>query len=163
MDNKKNIAVFFSYPSNGLIDHLKIKELEIFASEFAKVQIVWNSQSFNFLNKSILIEQINKENIDCIIIIGEYPGFGKSFFSELLASAGKDPSQITLIDFQEYFDNQQSFDLYSKSLIESVIIGDESFYKVEVKSKQTNLKETLVVGAGIAGIQASLEIANSKT
>lgn len=162
MDDKRNIAVFFSYPSNGSINHLKIKQLEKFTSAFEMVKIVWNSHKFDFLKKPLLIKEMIKDKIGQLIIIGDKPGFIKSFFSEIMVSANLNPDHLTLIDFQEYFDSQQSFDLYSKALIKSVILGDGSFNKMNIESGKTNLKETLVVGAGIAGIQAAIEIADSK-
>ncbi len=162
MHDKRNIAVFFSYPSNGSINHLKITQLEEYISTFSVVKIMWNSHGFSFLKKPYLIKNIIEEKIERIIIIGDKPGFIKSFFAETMMSAKKDPSQILLIDFDEYFDSQQSFDLYSKALLKSVILGDSSFNEMNELSDKVSLKETLVVGAGIAGIQAALEIANSK-
>ncbi|MBU1014689.1 MAG: CoB--CoM heterodisulfide reductase iron-sulfur subunit A family protein [Bacteroidetes bacterium] len=162
MEDKKNTAVFFSYPSRDTIDQFKIKKLEEYAFAIDKVKIVWNSDDFSFLDKQAKIKQITEKEIEQILIIGENPGFLKSFFSEILANAGKDPSQIIFLDFQDYFDNEQSFDIYSKELLRRVIdpVGNKDSrikgFKVE------SLPETLVVGAGIAGIQASLEIANSK-
>jgi len=162
MENKKNIAVFFSYPSNGAIDSRKIKELEKYVSDFGVVKIVWNSNSYNINVDKDKIDQIITNDIGRVLIIGEKPGFLKSHFSKLLIEAGKDPTQLNLIDFQDYFDNQQAFDLYSKVLINSVIENNGFYCRNTNESKQDSLAETLVVGAGIAGIQASLEIANSK-
>ncbi len=162
MDDKRNMAVFVSYPSNGTINHLKIKLLEEYISAFGVVKMLWNSHGFDFLKKPSLIKKIFEEKIERILIIGDKPGFIKSFFAEILMSAGLDPSQISLIDFNEYFNDQQSFDLYSKSVVKRVILGDESIREMNEIDHKSSSKETLVVGAGIAGIQAALEIANSK-
>ena len=162
MDDKRNIAVFFSYPSNGSLDHLKISQLEDYVSAFSNVKIVWNSRRFDFLKKPDLIENLNKEKIERIILIGDKPGFVKSFFAEILTAAKIDPEQITQVDFQEYFNDQLSFDLYAKAMVKGVVQGDASFAKKNQEMDKSNSKETLVVGAGIAGIQAALEIADSK-
>lgn len=162
MDDNRNLAVFFSYPSNGSINYLKIKQLEEYTSTFNVVKVLWNSQGFDFLKKPLIIKNIINEKIERILIVGDKPGFIKSFFAEIMQSANLDPAHISLIDFQEYFDGDHSFDMYSKALIKSAILGNGSFNKVDEVRDKESLKETLVVGAGIAGIQASLEIANSK-
>jgi heterodisulfide reductase subunit A2 len=162
MDKKKNLAVYFSYPLNGNIDHKNIEELEVSLTAYDEVKVVWNSNSFNFSEKDHLIGQLINYRIERIILVGEKPGFTKSYFSELLSAADKDPTQILMIDFQSYFDDQQSFDLYAKSLLRSAILDDKPFKQVKDEKNLEYLNETLIIGAGIAGIQASLEIAKSK-
>lgn len=162
MDDKRNIAVFFSYPSNGSLNHLKISQLEDYISAFNNVKVVWNSRRFDFLKKPDLIENFIQEKIERLILIGDKPGFAKSFFAEILAAAKNDPEQIILVDFQEYFNDQLSFDLYAKALVKSVVQGDGSFVREKQEMDKLNSKETLVIGAGIAGIQSALEIADSK-
>ncbi len=160
MNENKNVAVYFSYPLNGFINHLKIKEFETGIAAHNKVKLVWNSNELNFSDKDFLIRQILTYDVERVLIIGENPGYVKSFFSELLAGAEKDASMISIIDLLDYFENQLAFEIHAKSFIERVINNHEFDVNVGPK-KHKYLDETLIVGAGIAGIQASLDIAKS--
>lgn len=97
---------------------------------------------------------------DKLIIAGEKAGFYKSFFSRAMQLAGKDPRTIQIADFEEYSIAIPSPTERAKAVIVCAFYN-VSLEEITGEEKATVHPDTLVIGAGIAGIQASLEIANA--
>ena len=102
---------------------------------------------------------LQRYGIDRIILAGISPGFTKSFFSRALKLAGKKPENINLAIFKKSDSVLPDNTSYAKVALTCAYHHQnlDQYIKVEKKPLNSN---TLVIGGGIAGIQASLEIAN---
>ncbi len=135
-----------------------INPLISYVKNIPGVRVIWNN-SPPFLPDVVTIgKEIEKNNIERIIIIGHSPGFCKQVFAEALKEKGLNPEDVVLVPFngnENVKDNKlilaEIFSLLHEIAPEDVFNQD----KIECS------KDTLVIGAGIAGIQASLEIAES--
>lgn len=141
---------------SGLFNFKEIKE---YIGSFKEVNKIWDFSDGKIIHSDQLVSQLKLMDIERVIISGDYPGEIKALFTQSLSIAGKVDIPVLLIDFSCYAAlNGQSTEM-AKALILCTIKG-KKFEEVIVPRKNNVCKETLVIGGGIAGIQASLEIAN---
>jgi len=129
---------------------------------FKKVPEVKLFECFNTsnqLNRKAIEKTINANSFNRIILAGENPGFYKDLFANELAKTGKTP-EITVLNFNEYGLHHS---INTNRLI-AVLVS--YIYRIPFKKILSNgnlpvNEESLIIGGGIAGIQAALEIANA--
>lgn len=113
------------------------------------------------LNAKMLSEKIKAANIERVIIAGDLPGYFKPVFTRAMVAAGKNADEVRLASFQEHgAKNGYSTLDRAKAIVACATFG-VPFSLAAVPGGNPVNQATLVVGAGIAGIQASLEIANA--
>ena len=160
MEKSKPTGIYFLISSNGHPGTPDYKELETFALSLTEVVAVWNSLTIPFTNKEMLANAIHKAGVERIVIAGYSPGLIKSAFSEILATLGYNGSSLILAGFRESVgrtnENNESAKAILYSAVKNIPLSD-----IIVPEEYDVIPETLVVGGGIAGIQASLEIANA--
>ena len=122
------------------------------------VHVIWNNSPPFLPDVDFIGKEIAKHNIERIIIIGHTPGFCKLAFAEALKKSGMDPEDVNIIPFHENLNAKDD-----KLILAEIfsLLHEIPAEKVFIQDENKNLKDTLVIGAGIAGIQASLEIAES--
>ena len=157
MADNKLTGIYFSDPTNSLNSNINSSELESYAQKLPKVVVTWNPESLDISDCDAVVQQIKDHKLNRIIIAGQEPGEHKGIFARAMAKEGLDPQGIILASFQEY--DAQTTDL-AKSILVSVYHGVHVEAAVEIGTRPVH-KDTLVIGAGIAGIQSSLEIANA--
>ena len=107
-----------------------------------------------------LAQNIKSNNLERVVIAGDMPGYYKPIFTKAIASIGGDTSEVRLASFQEHgIRNGNSLDR-AKAIVACASYG-VPFSLAAVPGGNPVNHATLVIGAGIAGIQASLEIANA--
>lgn len=160
MKPEKITAFYFHLPKNSVLGFSDYSSVLSYTKALEGVAEVWDSENNLITDSSYFLKSIAKRNINRIIIAGYSPGLYKSFFSKILSDAGKDPREVYEIRFAEYGIHKISDIKTAKALLTSVLLkplsSQRNKKKIKIKSK-----DTLVIGGGIAGIQASLEIAKS--
>lgn len=167
----KNYAtgILLYHPGNGAIQlkgineqvkDLDFSELKKYSEKFKNVSIVWDSENYKTLDASFFKSQILKQNINRFIIAGYDVGMVKPFFAGILAKINKSDIDIVLADFSEYGAILNGTTDLAKSVLSCAILN-VPFEDASEPEKADVCNETLVIGGGIAGIQASLEIANA--
>lgn len=169
MRAKNLTGVFFYHPGNGQarlndtpgqVSSLNFNELMEYSGTFKSVSVVWDSEIFPMWDKTFLKSQIQKYNLNQIIIAGYDTGMVKSFFSKVFSELGIPAENIQQADFKQHGALGQNRIELAKAILACAIFN----VPLEIALKPEDLdvcNETLVIGAGIAGIQASLEIANA--
>ncbi|HPD65801.1 MAG TPA: CoB--CoM heterodisulfide reductase iron-sulfur subunit A family protein [Bacteroidia bacterium] len=135
------------------------KEIKDFLRLIPEIRTVWDFSSGVQITVKKLSEQLKAIDIEKIIIAGDYPGEIKDMFRQSLSLAGKDDVKIVLADFACY----ASLNGHSTEMAKGLILcalNDKDYEEILFTDKTDLCRETLVIGGGIAGIQASLEIAN---
>ncbi|HRY33691.1 MAG TPA: CoB--CoM heterodisulfide reductase iron-sulfur subunit A family protein [Bacteroidales bacterium] len=103
---------------------------------------------------------IQSKALDRIIIAGDMPGYYKPVFTKAMAQAGGDPAEVRLASFREHgAQGEQALDR-AKATVACASMA-VPFSLVATPRRNPVHHATLVIGGGIAGIQASLEIANA--
>jgi heterodisulfide reductase subunit A2 len=111
------------------------------------------------LDPEQLADEIRREEIERIVLAGDSPGYFKPVFTRAAAMAGARPDEVRLASFREHGAGAPNETDRAKAIIACAVEG-VPFSLVTVPRQTTMNRATLIVGAGIAGIQAALEIAD---
>lgn len=159
MGEKELTGIYFCQLSNGHPDALNISELAEYAKGFEGVPVVWHSGDFLLSDADHIAARIKENNLSRIVIAGDKPGMVKTIFSKAMVKAGKDPDNVILAGFKEHGADTLSGINLAKGVLYCAVLG-VPFEAATVPGETPVNTETLVIGGGIAGIQASLEIAD---
>jgi heterodisulfide reductase subunit A2 len=107
-----------------------------------------------------LAEEIRRERLDRIVLAGDSPGYFKPAFTRALELAGGDPSEVRLASFREHGAGSVEVTDRAKAVLACAVHG-VPYPLVAVPKPTVVHPATLVVGAGVAGIQTALEIADA--
>jgi heterodisulfide reductase subunit A len=107
-----------------------------------------------------LVAEIQRDRLERIVLAGDSPGYFKPAFARALELAGGDPDQICLASFREHGAGLANATERAKAILACAVHGIP-FPLVAVPAPTTVHPATLVIGAGVAGIQAALEIADA--
>jgi heterodisulfide reductase subunit A len=107
-----------------------------------------------------IAERIMETRLQRIIIAGDSPGRVKDLFVRAMIISGNDPKDVVLASFRDNGAIYRSDTELAKAILLCSLYG--LFYEEAAKPGENPVNvDTLIIGGGIAGIQASLEIANS--
>ncbi len=103
---------------------------------------------------------IKEKKINRIVIAGDLPGYFKPVFTKAMRLAGVDPDEVKLASFKEHGAVGELALDRAKATVYCAHL-DVPFSLAAVGEGNPVNPKTLVIGGGIAGIQAALEIANA--
>ena len=156
MGEIKPTGVFLAFDlsaSNGVSPAV----LEDYVRKIPGIRMVWISGDGLDPRPDIIQKEIKKHNLRRFVLAGYEPGMFKSAFSLALAKEGADPADVILASFSEYGVKGIA---EAKAALYCAIHGIP-YPEARKNGTEKVIPETLVIGAGIAGIQAALEIADS--
>lgn len=105
-------------------------------------------------------EQIRSNNLERIVIAGDMPGYFKPVFTKAMAMTGGDTDEVRLASFQEHGAKGENALDRARAIIACAVMG-VPFSLAAIPGGNPVNPATLIIGAGIAGIQSALEIANA--
>jgi heterodisulfide reductase subunit A len=108
----------------------------------------------------VLAEEIRKEQLNTVVLAGYSPGFFKPAFTRALAEAGADPENVRLASFRENGVMSGEPVERAKAVV-NCAVNDVPFSLAAEPALVSVNSATLIIGGGIAGIQAALEIADA--
>ena len=108
----------------------------------------------------ILCEQIKSGKLERIVIAGDMPGYFKPVFTKAMAMTGGNTNEIRLASFQEHGARGENAMDRAKAIVACATMGIP-FPLAAIPGGNPVNHSTLIIGAGIAGIQSALEIANA--
>ncbi|MEA3476957.1 MAG: CoB--CoM heterodisulfide reductase iron-sulfur subunit A family protein [Bacteroidota bacterium] len=161
MSPKKITGVYFTGNIDAPEPRINIREIMDFTSNIPGVSIVLNGDLQHQGNPEKIQSAIKQYNLDRLIIAGSGAGFMKPLLATAFRMAGKDHEDIVVADFEEYLDGVPDPTGWVKGIIYCAVLG-VPFMDALVPEEVPVQPDTLVIGGGIAGIQASLEIANAR-
>jgi heterodisulfide reductase subunit A len=153
-------GIYFHYDVNGYADSVNFKEISEFISTLSFVKEIGNSRDLPPIDVEELSEAMLEHGVRKVIIAGYSPGMLRPFFVRAGKIAGIKPDQIKLFSFNEIGAFSAQDTEYVNASLYCKITGLEPDQFLEEQARIIN-KDTLVIGGGIAGIQAALDIANS--
>jgi len=114
--------------------------------------------------QDLIKKDIKEQNLNRIVVASCSPRLHEVTFRRTLASAGLNPYLMEMANIREQVawvaEDHDFATQKAKALVNAAVRRVSYHQPLEIKEVSIN-PETLVVGAGIAGIQAALEIANS--
>ena len=169
MSEKNATGILFYHTLNGhaclndttaKVDNLDFDALKKYAASFKHVKVVWDSQKFSMWDASFVETEFKKHGIERLVIAGCDTGMIQPFFARIFAQMNLLPQKIVQADFTEHGGLQNGNSELAKAILSCAILN-VPFEAAAVPETKEVCSNTLVIGGGIAGIQASLEIANS--
>jgi len=161
MEEKQSTVVYFCNTLNGNTDVINIPEVTAYAERLPGVSMVWLPADISLSDPEQMAKKIKKNNLKRIVIAGSNPGMYKSFFSKSMVLAGNNPEDVFLASFTENGALYKADTNRAKAIVACAVYG-VSFESAAIPEEVPVNPDTLVIGGGIAGIQASLEIASSR-
>lgn len=158
MDQSRSTGVYLLNPGGNGNASAFYKRLETFVKTMPGVLVVWDSQIHDHCDGCIK-SSIQKLEISKMVLIGDAPGILKPYFSQVMAELGHFEDSVQLISFREYGIEYENYEAATELLKNS--FNGKKVFEDQHNGVQNVHQDTLVIGGGIAGIQASLEIANA--
>jgi heterodisulfide reductase subunit A len=103
---------------------------------------------------------IRTGNLQRVVVAGDMPGYYKPVFTRAMSIAEGNTDEIWLASFQEHGARGENALDRAKAIVACATMG-VPFPLAAVPGGNPVNHATLIIGAGIAGIQAALEIANA--
>ena len=160
LEKKRTGIYIIDPPGNENTDIIDISEIISYAQNIPLVSEIWRSNNVALTDPIAIATTIKKQNINRIVIAGDTPGMVKGFFTRAMHIAGNKQEDVVLADFKEHCIVNKADTELAKAIL-SCAVYDVPFENAALPSKRPVNPNTLVIGAGIAGIQASLEIADA--
>jgi heterodisulfide reductase subunit A2 len=160
MKVKNATAIIFTDRSNGRARSYDSTELQLYVKQLTGIGAVWNINDLPMGDVGQMAQKIKEQEIERVILAGDSPGYQKAFFSSAMVQAGQDPSNAILADFREY-NILSGRDLERAKAVLHCAVRGIRFEQAAIPEESAVQPDTMVIGGGIAGIQAALEIANS--
>jgi heterodisulfide reductase subunit A len=151
-------GIFFCQVDSG--KNINIDAIAKYAANLPGVEVVQILGLKPKLDVIYLSSLFIKNDLDRIVIAGDMPGYYKPVFTKAMALSGRNPDEVRLASFQEHGAKGEFALDRAKATVACANMG-VPFSLVAVPSRNPVNQATLVIGGGIAGIQASLEIANA--
>jgi heterodisulfide reductase subunit A2 len=153
-------GIYFSHSGNNHSHSPDYQELYYYLEHFPGIVSIWNSSQHPVTDRQFFIEEIQNRHIERILLVGYRPGFIKPFFAKVMLAAGKSTENIILSEIYSEFPTEGQATDYAKAKLACALYELPFDTSLFADGDPVN-SETLIIGGGIAGIQASLEIANS--
>jgi len=148
---------FCQIKGNG---HINLDAVAKYAANLPEVEEVQIYGVRPHLDPHTLALQLKKKEIGRVVIAGDSPGYFKPVFARAMSLAGFDATEVRLASFREHGAVTQDFLERAKAIV-ACAARAVPFALAAVPSPTTVLPETLIIGGGVAGIQAALEVADA--
>ena len=161
MEEIKPTAVYFCNSLNGNTDVIDVPGVIAYCEKLTGVYKTWLPNDISLSDPEQVAGKIEKDNIKRVVIAGSNPGMYKSLFAKSMVLAGNSSDDVFLASFAEHGAFNKADTDWAKAIVACAVYG-VPFEDAAVPEELAVNHDTLVIGGGIAGIQASLEIAASE-
>ena len=157
------IGVYVCHCGVNIAQTVNVEEVAQYAQRLVTV-----SRDYIFMcsdpGQELIRQDIKEYNLNRVIVASCSPRLHEATFRRVCESAGLNPYLLEMVNIREQCswvsDDREANTQKAKDLVRAAIRRIAYHEPLELKEAPYNCN-TLVVGAGIAGIQAALEIANS--
>ena len=162
---ERRIGVYVCHCGANIAATVDVEQVAEFARGLDGVVV---AKEYKFVcsdpGQELIKNDIKEQNLDRIVIASCSPRLHELTFRRTMASAGLNPYLMEMANIREQVawvtEDRELATLKAKALVNAAVKKVSYYQPLEAKEVPVN-PNTLVVGAGIAGIQAALEIANS--
>ena len=152
------IGIFFCLA--GTDKNLNIDAVAKYSANLPGVELVKVLGIRPRLNSMELCKELKDNHIQRVIIAGDMPGYFKPVFTKAMALAGYNPHEVRLASFREHGATDQDSNDRAKAIV-ACATRAVPFSLAAIPKETPVHPATLIIGGGVAGIQAALEIADA--
>ncbi|MFA6923420.1 MAG: CoB--CoM heterodisulfide reductase iron-sulfur subunit A family protein [Bacteroidales bacterium] len=160
MADTKSTGIYFQSSANGYEDKVNFTEVTSYIKNYYNVVAIWNADEISLSDATNVAAKIKEKNIKRFVIAGDKPGMEKSFFTKAMVLAGNKAEDVIIASFREHGAIRNSDTERAKAIL-ACAVNAVPFEEATQTAEVSVNPNTLVIGGGIAGIQASLEIADA--
>ncbi|HLA80162.1 MAG TPA: FAD-dependent oxidoreductase, partial [Thermoleophilia bacterium] len=153
-------GVFMCQVDPGGTEVVNTHSVEAYAANLPYVEMVQDLGVLPSLDAQALSAEIREAQLERIVIAGDSPGFFKPAFTTAMRLAGGDPDEVRLASFREHQAGSGMGTARAKSIVACAVLGVPFSLAARPDTTATQ-PGTLIIGGGVAGIQAALEIADA--
>jgi len=140
--------------------NLNLDAIAKYSANLPEVELVRSLGVKPKLNPLELCRELKTNRIQRVIIAGDMPGYYKPVFTKAMAMAGYNPHEVRLASFREHGAAGHDSNDRAKAIVACATRGVP--FALAAVPKETPVGHaTLIIGGGVAGIQAALEIADA--
>ncbi len=159
-------GVFICHCGGNISKSIDMEKLTEYASGIGGVEV---AENYIFVcseaGQDLIREKIAEYGLDRVVVASCSPKFHEPTFRRTIESAGLNPFNLAMANIREHcsFPHSDQPDkalAKAKDLVRGAVARAKELESIEQK-KQIMNKDVLVVGAGIAGIQTSLDLADA--
>ncbi len=162
---ERRIGVYVCHCGANIAATIDVEQVAEFARGLDGVVV---AREYKFVcsdpGQELIKNDIKEQNLDRVVIASCSPRLHELTFRRTMASAGLNPYLMEMANIREQVawvtEDRELATLKAKALVNAAVKKVSYYQPLETKEVPVN-PNTLVVGAGIAGIQAAIEIANS--
>ena len=160
MDAEARIGVYLCRRGTGIADAVDFHAVAEYVVKARGVRLVRDLGFLPALDPVELAAEIAREGLDTVVIAGDSTGFFKPAFTRAMADAGGDPLRVRLASFREHAAGMRDATDRAKATLACAGLGVP--YGLAALPDTTSVHpDTLIIGGGVAGIQAALEVAGA--
>jgi heterodisulfide reductase subunit A2 len=160
MDSSERIGVFVCMEDPSPWHDVDLTAVGRYAESLAGVTHVEVLGVRPKLSPETLAWDLKRLGLTTVVVVGDSPGFFKQAFTRALALTGGDPERVRLASFREHGALAGDPTARAKAVVACAVF-DVPFNLAAVPAPTEVNPLTLVIGGGVAGIQAALEIAEA--
>ncbi|MFH0916267.1 MAG: CoB--CoM heterodisulfide reductase iron-sulfur subunit A family protein [bacterium] len=153
-------GVFICQVGGGDPEAVDLHGVEAYAANLPDVESVRNLGVLPAIDPQTLAAEFARDRLERVVIAGDSPGFFKPAFASAMRLAGGDPDEVRLASFRQHGALSGMGAPRAKSILACAVLG-VPFPLAAVPDTTATHPGTLIIGAGVAGIQAALEIADA--
>ena len=165
MNNKPKIGVYVCHCGINISKTVNVDAITEYASQIPGVKVARNySYMCSDPGQLLIKEDIKKEGLNRVVVASCSPRMHELTFRKTLAEAGLNPYYLEMANIREQcswvHENEEEATAKARKMVSAATAKVkllEPLYEKEVDVEPA----TLIIGAGIAGIQAALDIANA--
>ena len=165
MNNKPKIGVYVCHCGVNIAKTVDVEAVTEFASRLPNVRVVRNySYMCSDPGQLLIRDDVEKEGLNRVVVASCSPRMHENTFRKTLAAAGLNPYYLEMANIREQcswvHEDRDEATAKAKKLVYAAVVKArllEPLYEKEVEVEPASL----IIGAGIAGIQAALDIANA--
>jgi len=160
----RKIGVFICHCGINIAQNVDVDALTDYARTLPNVAVADHYKYMCSDNGARLIkDSIKKHSLDIVVIAACSPRMHETFFRDKLTEGGANPYRLEIVNIREQcswvHQDRATATEKAKALVRSGV-GKAQHDEPLTPSTIPVIPEALVIGAGIAGIQASLDLAN---
>ena len=159
----ENIGIFICYCEFEIASSLDIEEILKVSRKMEGVKFVGSYKDlFGSSNQRVIAESIKKEVLDGVVVASCLPHVHRQAVEEVLEVAGLDKRSSEVVSIKPESRNGKGMSGFTEDAIYKIGATVEKLRKKELKPVSTipMVKQALVIGGGVSGIHAALDIAN---
>jgi heterodisulfide reductase subunit A2 len=153
-------GVFLCQTGTGDPLAISVHAVASYAGNLPNVEVVQDLGVLPRLDTASLADELRREGLERVVIAGDSPGFFKPTFTRAMTLAGGDPREVRLASFRAFGASRGMGTARAKGVLACAVLGVP--YPLAAVPDTTAVNPaTLIIGGGVAGIQAALEIADA--